>query len=261
MKLLIDADTPCYAAAAVHEADDVEYAIMEANQSIQRLLNDTEATSFDVFLTGENNFRYNIFPEYKANRLKTPRPRHLQAVKEAVARGWNAIISHGCEADDLLGIEQMKWLRFGAKDSCIASIDKDLDQIPGEHYHPGIKRKDVWIREPKLYTITPESALYFFYYQLLIGDTSDNIKGAIGIGPKKAENILTGCETDWDYYQAVVPFFSCEEELIQNARCVKIWTSEEERENLWTPPLEPGTETQLCGERIKNRDTPLASQV
>jgi 5'-3' exonuclease len=81
------------------------------------------------------------------------------------------------------------------KDTCIVSIDKDLDQIPGEHYHPGIRRQQVFIREPKFYTITPEQGLYFFYYQLLIGDGSDNIKGAPGIGPKKADKILFDCKT------------------------------------------------------------------
>lgn len=251
MKILVDADTPCYAAAAVHEADDVEYAIMEANDAIQRILNNTEATSFAIYLTGDNNFRYNIYPEYKAHRLTTPKPRHLEEVRAAVARGWDAIISNGCEADDLLGIEQCSH-----PDSCIASIDKDLNQIPGNHYHPGIKRKDKWIREPGFYTITPEQGLYNFYYQLLVGDATDNIKGAVGIGPKKAENILTGCKTPWDYYQAVEPFFSCEEELLQNARCVYIWQKEND---LWVPPLDSGQEAQFHSERSEDRNEALAA--
>jgi 5'-3' exonuclease len=275
---LIDADTPCYAAAAVHEADDVEYAIMEANDSIQRLINDTNATSFSIYLTGENNFRYNIFPEYKAHRLKMVRPRHLDEVRANIARGWDAIVSQGCEADDLLGIEQCRahtfikpmdppiyFLDFSTEklpekyETCIATIDKDLDQIPGWHYNPGIKRKGEFIREPRKYFITPEQGLHFFYYQLLIGDHTDNIKGAPGIGPKKAENILTGCETAWDYYQAVAPFFSCEEELLQNARCVYIWQKESDRKTLWTPPLDPSKEAQLHSERTEDRDKAMAA--
>jgi len=155
VKLLIDGDTPCYAAAAVHEADDVEYAILEASTLFNGYITDTQASDFTVYLTGDNNFRYQIYPEYKANRLKAPKPRHLQAVKEAVARQWNAIITDTNEADDELAFAQ-------TEDTCICSIDKDLDQIVGQHYHPGIKRNQVYIKEPRLYTITPEQALHFF---------------------------------------------------------------------------------------------------
>lgn len=144
-------------------------------------------------------------------------------------RAWDARIAVGNEADDELAFAQ-------TKDTCICSIDKDLDQIVGKHFHPGIKRSNVFIREPKLYTITEEQALYFFYYQLLVGDNTDNIKGAIGIGPKKAENILFGSKTEWDYYQACLPFFSCDEELLLNARCLKIG---QRADKLWIPPKEP----------------------
>lgn len=226
---MIDCDTPVYAASVVHENDDVEHAYFEVDKILNDLLLVTEATSFQVYLTGENNFRYNIYPEYKANRGADPK--HRKAVKEYVAGKWNAIVSNGCEADDLLGAAQV-----GAKgETCIASIDKDLNQIPGLHYHPGIKRNQVFIREPKFYTVTPEEGLRFFYYQLLVGDSTDNIKGAIGIGPKKAENILTNCKTAREFYEACLPFFSCEEELIQNARCVYIWQRENDQ---WEIPQE-----------------------
>jgi len=226
---LIDCDTPVYAASVVHENDDVEHAYYEVDKIIKGVLEATQASSFAVYLTGDNNFRYNVYPEYKANR--GPDPRHRKDVKAYVARTWDAIVSDGCEADDLLGVAQV-----GAKEeTCICSIDKDLDQIPGLHFHPGIKRKQVYIREPRFYTVTPEEGLRFFYYQLLVGDSTDNIKGAPGIGPKKAENILTDCKTPREFYEACLPFFSCEEELLLNARCIYIW----QRENdLWIPPTE-----------------------
>lgn len=235
MILLIDADTPCYASAAICEEVDENIAIWEFNNSMERLLEQVKPSSYKVFVSGNTNFRYSIYPEYKANRIGQPRPRHLQAVKDAAVRNWDAIASVNCEADDLLGIEQMSYIRYGKEESCIASIDKDLNQIPGKHFHPGIKRKDVWLREPHFYTITPDEALRFFYYQLLVGDTTDNIKGASGIGPKKAEKILAGCKTDWDYFQACLPYFSCLEELEQNAKCLYIWQNENDE---WKPPME-----------------------
>lgn len=216
----------------MHEDNSAEQACFEVDKILSGYLTDTQATDFTVFITGEGNFRYDIYPEYKATRLKQPRPRHLQATKDHVVRAWDAKIAVGNEADDELAFAQ-------TKDTCICSIDKDLDQIVGKHFHPGIKRSNVFIREPKLYTITEEQALYFFYYQLLVGDNTDNIKGAIGIGPRKAENILFGCKTEWDYYQACVPHFSCEEELLLNARCVRIGQT---KETLWVPPVDRSEE-------------------
>ena len=232
MHLLIDTDTPVFAASVVHENDDVEQACYEVDTIISNLLIATNADVFTCYLTGSNNFRYSIYPEYKGNRLGKPEPRHRMAVRDHVLCSWNSVLSDGCEADDLLGVAQCT---APANTTCIASIDKDLRQIPGLHYHPGIKRNQEYIRQPEFVTVTPEQGLHFFYYQLLVGDSTDNIKGAPGIGPKKAENILTGCTTARSYYEACLPFFSCEEELIQNARCVYIWQKENDR---WEIPKE-----------------------
>lgn len=232
MILLIDCDTPCYASAAAHENDSLEIACLEVDKLINKVIEDTECSGWEIYLTGDGNFRYGVYPEYKAHRLKTPTPRHLKDVKAHVTRAWGAIVAEGCEADDLLGIRQST----ATEKTCICSIDKDLNQIPGKHYHPGITRLGKWIIEPHFYHVTKEQGLHFLYYQLLVGDNTDNIKGAIGIGPKKAENILTGCSTEQEYYEACLPFFSCEEELLLNARCVYIHQKEEDKEKLWLPP-------------------------
>lgn len=228
MRLLIDADTPCYASSIVHENDPLEIACMEVDQMINKTIVDTQATEWNIYLTGPGNFRYTIYPEYKANRIKMPTPKHLKEVKAHVLRSWGAILATGCEADDLLGIEQKTHT-----DTCICSIDKDLNQIDGKHYHPGITRNGKWLVEPHFYDVSPEEALRFFYYQLLIGDSTDNIKGAVGIGPKKAEKILEGLKTPWDYYNIVKDYFSCEEELLMNARVLYI---HQKPNDLWSPP-------------------------
>lgn len=229
MRLLVDADTPCFASSIVHENDPLEIACMEVDQMINKTIVDTQATEWNIYLTGPGNFRYAIYPEYKANRIKMPTPKHLKEVKAHVLRSWGAILATGCEADDLLGIEQV-----GANgETCICSIDKDLNQIPGKHYHPGITRKGTWLIEPHFYDVSPEEALRFFYYQLLIGDSTDNIKGAVGIGPKKADKILEGLETPWDYYNCVKDYFSCEEELLMNARVLYI---HQKPNDVWNPP-------------------------
>jgi 5'-3' exonuclease len=167
-------------------------------------------------------------------------------------------MSDGCEADDLLGIEQTANNENGVE-SCIISIDKDLDCISGWHFNPGIRRGGVFIKEPRRYLVSPRDATRFFYTQLLVGDPTDGIKGAPGIGKVKAEKILQHCETEWELYQACLDYFSCEEELIQNARCVYIQHYENE---VWSPPAGPmdsSEETQLHSERAEAGDKTLAT--
>lgn len=70
---------------------------------------------------------------------------------------------------------------------CIASTDKDLDQVSGEHYD--------FVKDVR-YTVDPERGLRFFYFQLLTGDRTDNIIGIEGIGPVKAKAILERVQSD-----------------------------------------------------------------
>ena len=223
--LLIDADTPAYAAAAVCEELDAVNAIWEANKSIERLLVATNSTHFKLYLTGDTNFRYEVFPEYKAHRLNTPRPRFLPQVREAVLREWNGVLSEGCEADDLLGIEQTTNYLYDIE-SVICTIDKDLDQIAGWHYHPGIKRKGEWVREPSRYVVSPLEALRFFYYQMLVGDNADGIKGVVGIGPAKATKMLKDIHQEEDLFNVVRDAYSNDAEMEMNARCLWIFHKE-----------------------------------
>ena len=82
------------------------------------------------------------------------------------------------EADDLLGI-------YGQTPGTVmVTIDKDLRTVPGVHFNPD---KDL---EPV--TVTPEEAQKARLRQWLTGDSTDNIPGIPGIGPKKADKILGG---------------------------------------------------------------------
>ena len=77
---------------------------------------------------------------------------------------WGAISVPNLEADDLVGM----WHR---EDTVCVGIDKDLLTVPGLH----------WNYKHKEYEeVTEEKALWYFYMQMLTGDTSDNIKGLHG---------------------------------------------------------------------------------
>lgn len=235
MLALIDADSFCYAAAAMSEGTDAQIARQTLNEMISSVLTELNTEEYIIFCTGDTNFRKEIYPEYKANRLNAVKPTFLPECKEHLRSHWQAYESVGCEADDLVGIEAM---RDSTREVIIVSIDKDLNTIPGWHYNPKKKER---------YLVSPRDAIRFFYYQLLVGDAADNIKGAKGIGPKKAEQILDTAYEDWIdsagteselpvfYYNGVKDYFSCHEELMLNARCVYIWQKENDE---WHPPHE-----------------------
>ena len=229
MRAIIDADTLAFAAASMAEGMDESQAHWNAANSLDFLLARVNNPPFQLYLTGDNNFRYQIYPEYKANRRNTPRPTHLQSVKDFLVREYKAVMSDGCEADDLCGIDQCT----SEDETFIIHIDKDLDMIPGKHFSPEINRLGKTVREEREYYVTPIDGLRTFYTQLLVGDPGDNVKGAKGIGKVKAEKILKNCENENDFIEAVRDYFSCDEELLLNGQCLWIWRKEND---IWTIP-------------------------
>jgi len=168
MHLLVDSDSLCYAAGFVANEEGQEaLACYQANETIKRILQETQCDSYQLYLSGSNNFRYKIYPQYKANRADMKRPIHLQTIREHLVNEWGATVTDGIEADDAVGIAQCT----GAGDTVISHIDKDIDMIPGEHYNPTKKL---------FYTVSNEQAMRHFFWQILMGDRTDNIPGYDG---------------------------------------------------------------------------------
>jgi DNA polymerase I len=213
MKALIDADIVAYRVACTLEDDDAEdFVYARAEDLIDHILVNTEATEYRLFLTGKNNFRYTIYPEYKAHR---PKENHsgLRNVDNILLLTFNAEVIDGQEADDALGIAQ-------TEDTIICSIDKDLLMIPGRHYN--------FVKD-EFQEVTNDSGMRHFYMQCLTGDRSDNIKGIEQIGPKKAEKILAGCVTEQELFNAVREAYSNDEEFLMNGRV--LWIRRKENED------------------------------
>lgn len=222
MLALIDADTLCYASAAMAEQENEGLAKSNVDNGLDGLLRRLAEDEFELWVTGDTNFRHQIYPEYKANRLKTPRPRFLQACKKHLVENYGANVSEGCEADDMLGIEQTRLNALGV-DTLISSIDKDLDMIPGWHYSPEITRLGKTVKEERRYVVSPKEAITFFYTQLLTGDPTDNIKGVKGIGKVGAIRLLAMGQDESSLFECVREAYGCDEELELNARCLWIW--------------------------------------
>lgn len=200
---------------------------------VEKMLAEVKATEYELWLSGKDNFRYDIYPAYKATRKAQYRPKWEQEVKEHLVDKWQANWSVGCEADDMVGVRQCE-LSVDDDYSVICHIDKDIDQIPGGHYNWPITRKGEIVSEAKRYYLTPAEGTRFFYYQLLVGDSTDNIKGCKGIGPVKAERLLHGTQDFWEnnpvgdeleayWFNAIRDAYNNDTEMLMNARCLWIW--------------------------------------
>lgn len=202
MTTLVDGDIVAYRCAAVSEAEPVEIACMRTDMMMRDILALEEDQI--TYLTGKDNFRYKINPDYKANRKDKPRPIHLPACRDFLINEYKAIVIDGYEADDALGWSQKE-------DTIIFSIDKDLLMIPGHHYN-FIKKEYC--------EVSDLDGLKAFYRQMLIGDTSDNLFGVKGLGKVKAAKIIDPLETEEEMYNKVKALYEGDNErFTMNLNC------------------------------------------
>jgi 5'-3' exonuclease len=222
MILTIDADLVAYrCAASVEPHGECDIAILRCDRLMRQILYETDTESCLSFLSGKDNFRYKINPDYKANRKDTPPPRFLEDCKEYLVTEWHSQINNECEADDLLGIAQ-------TEETIIASLDKDLMMIPGWHYSWEISGSN-WTKEAKLSYVTPLEGLQMFYKQMLIGDTSDNIFGVERIGKVKAAKLLDHVEEEEEMIDIVFGLYKEDaQRFYMNAQC--LWILQKEGE-------------------------------
>ena len=150
-----------------------------------------------AFDKGEPRVRMEMLPQYKAQRPPMDPDLHAQfpMIKELLtALNVPILQSEGWEGDDILGT----MARLGEEAGCdmlLVTGDRDMYQLVTEHVNVVSTRKglsDVAIMTPEsvddlYHGITP--ALVPDFYGLK-GDTSDNIPGVPGIGPKKASALI-----------------------------------------------------------------------
>lgn len=227
MQALIDFDIVAYNSAASAENDPLSVALDRTNQMVLSILQAADADTFRGFLSGGNNFRHEIYPEYKANRKDMVDPRWRAACKEFLVTEWNAEVTDGYEADDAMGMNQ-------TKDTRICTIDKDLNMIPGLHYSWPIIRKGEVVREGMLYEVSEIEGLRSFYRSLLVGDRSDNIIGVHGLGPKKAAKLIDHLDTEQEMFEVVQNLYNDDQRLLMNGKC--LWILREEGKH-WDFPL------------------------
>lgn len=215
---LIDADIVAYRCAASNDVEDgEEIAILRTDKLMRDILYVTEAEKYKAFLTGPNNFRKTINPEYKANRKDKPLPLWLKSCREYLISEWNSVVTEGYEADDALGIEQ-------TPETIICSIDKDLKQVEGRHYNFVTQEFD---------EVLKLDGIRHFYKQLLIGDRADNIFGVDKIGKVRAGKLIDPINDESEMLQTVRELYNDEERFLMNGQCLWIWRKEND---IWQIP-------------------------
>ena len=150
-----------------------------------------------VFDLGKCTARVKIAPDYKANR--SPMPDELRSQLPTIRKiveafGYPLLENEGSEADDLIGAIAKHFTDYSVK---IISSDKDIAQIIDERIEmliPG--RKGGGFNKRGVDEVIAKFAVspsQIVDYLSLIGDSSDNIPGIPGVGPKTAASLIQKC--------------------------------------------------------------------
>lgn len=147
-----------------------------------------------VFDAKGGTFRDDMYAEYKANRPSMPDDMRLQIEplhQSVIALGFPLLCVEGVEADDVIGT-LARSSAAADRPVVISTGDKDMAQLVDGHITlvntmtgsamdvEGVKEK---------FGVAPEQIID---YLALMGDSSDNIPGVPGIGPKTASGLLVG---------------------------------------------------------------------
>ncbi len=271
MKILLDADMLLFRTTSATEVeveiDDEVWVRHSELPEAREMYWDTcqawcdllECRLDDVLhcFTDKSTFRKEVDPGYKANRRGKAKPTGYRALKNQLLEEGGAWLHRKIEADDLIGIfaTMPEMVEEGV---VIASGDKDLLQIPGQHlwFRPEkepepedglyISCDDSWI----IKTNTTEHAQRFTYQQYLTGDATDGVPGCPGVGAVGAQRIVKDFDLSKpvDCWEAIVRTYETKGKVVnasdyatQQARLVKIlqygdynFTTHEVK--LWNPP-------------------------
>lgn len=248
---LVDADVLRYEMGAItttHPFLDTarvpaaaDFVIQRLEEKIARIKEATGCSKLLFVFSGKGNFRFSVAAsqKYKGNRADLEKPFHWSTVDQYLKETYEHIVINDREADDYLAERQRV-----SRDTIICTRDKDLLVTPGWHY-----RWSCGDRQPEVppHFVTEFTAWRNFFYQMLIGDNTDNIPGCgerkpvirggkevmwrHGIGPKTAQNLLRELPSIEAFYHQVrlcyaeyFPF-EWEEKMLENARLLFVGQS------------------------------------
>lgn len=170
-------------------------------------------------------FRHEMYPQYKANRAKTPEDLHAQIpVIKGILEKMNIpyFERQGMEADDIIATLS-KYSKDLGLETVMVTGDKDLLQLvdddvfalrpprKGEHEYYLCKADGV----QELFGVRPDQIID---YLTILGDSSDNVPGIDGIGEKGAVKLLTQWQTLKNAYLNIDQITGAVKTKLENAR-------------------------------------------
>ncbi|RLC95816.1 MAG: DNA polymerase I, partial [Chloroflexi bacterium] len=171
-------------------------AIFGFTSMLLNVLRDEKPTHIAVTFDKGRTFRHDIYPEYKAHRVKMPDEMRSQMarIRQVVETlGIPIFEQEGYEADDLLGTLSRQAEEQGVN-TLIVTGDRDLLQLVDERVHVLTSRRrfsDTTVYDTEgvkqRYGLTPGQLLDL---KAMMGDQSDNIPGVRGVGEKTATKLL-----------------------------------------------------------------------
>ena len=273
MLALIDADLIAYEAASAadmveegYERRSFDYVIDKVDESIRFITENSGCDSYELFITGKDNFRYDIatVKPYKGNRSDKPKPFYLESTRKLL-ESYGAVVCDGMEADDMLAVRARE---MEYKDCCICSRDKDLRMVPCMQYSWEVGLQPEW--GPELVDTLGElhfrfsdkilkngeksnaikkvwgTGLKWFYAQLIIGDATDNISGLEGKGGGLVHQVIHPCTSEEELFTAAFSAYTdkygdtAAERLLEQGRLLWMHDTldEEGKVILWELPYE-----------------------
>lgn len=196
-------------------------AILGFVKMVQKLVKESNPQYLAIAFDSKGPvFRHDLYKEYKANRPPMPEDLREQIpyIKQFVEASNILLLEKpGVEADDILASIAKKYAEKNHK-VVIVSGDKDLLQLVDHNitmFDP-MKNKVMDAAEvEKKYGVPPERLLDYF---ALVGDSSDNVPGVPGVGPKTAEKLIVAHGSLDGLYAEVESFkkSKMKEKIIEN---------------------------------------------
>jgi len=150
---------------------DIDIAYKVCVDKIDALLHITGCREVELHFTGgRDNFRYKIYPNYKANRAGKASPAGLSELKEKLLTTYKGSIATEYEADDIVVLKK----KLYTDKYILCASDKDiLYSVVGTHLNT-YTRVDT---DMKWVTVDEKTTRYWTALQTIAGDAVDNIKG------------------------------------------------------------------------------------
>ena len=162
--------------SSFHDAKDKYNRLLE---DLLDNLSDVDDLRYKVYLSGSHNWRYQVLPSYKSNRVDR-KPLCYARTKEWLLDDCSAVMESSMEADDLIAMVMSTY-----EDCAAVSQDKDFYSVPGKFI-----RLDGDMNPQPTALTTPPSARFNHLVQAVAGDRVDGYYGCKGYGPKKSVKFL-----------------------------------------------------------------------